>query len=66
LSYREKPKGSGYARASKKLQRFHARRSLNAQKIDEGLKAPRAKTAEQWLSHPNRYDIPNVDTPKKK
>jgi hypothetical protein len=33
---------------------------------DDGLKAPRARTAEQWLAHPNRFDIPNVDTPKRK
>ena len=49
----------------RRLQRFHARRSPLARHIDEGLKAPIAKTPEQWLAKPNRFDIPEVDAPKK-
>jgi hypothetical protein len=67
LSYREKrhPTHLGYARPTRRVRSFQAHRSLNAQRIDEGLKAPRARTTEQWLAHPNRFDIPDVDTPKK-
>jgi hypothetical protein len=49
-----------------RLRRFHAHRSKRARKIDESLRAPIAKTSEQWLANPNRFDIPNVDTPKRK
>ena len=48
----------------RRLQRIHARRSNRAKKIDESLRAPLAKSSEQWLKQPNRFDIPNVDTPK--
>jgi hypothetical protein len=61
LSYRGHVKGSYGIR---KLQRFHARRSNRAKRIDEGLRAPIAKTPEQWMQQPNRFDIPDVDTPK--
>lgn len=62
MSYRGHSKGSYGIR---KLQRFHARRSNKAKRIDEGLRAPIAKTPEQWMQQPNQFDIPNVDTPKK-
>ena len=62
MSYRGNCKGSY---GIKRLQRVHARRSSRAKKIDEALKAPIAKTPEQWLAQPNRFDIPEVDTPKK-
>jgi hypothetical protein len=62
LSDREKRHNLGYARPTKRLQQFHARRSSLARHIDEGLRAPISRTAEQWLAHPNRFDIPNVDT----
>ena len=48
----------------RRLQHVHARRSSRAREIDESLKAPFAKTPQQWLAHPNRFDVPNVDTPK--
>lgn len=35
-----------------------------AKHIDERLKAPTAKSFEQWNAQPNRFDLPNVDTPK--
>lgn len=41
-------------------------RSLNAKLVDASLKAPIAKTEEQWMNAPNRYDLPDVDTPKVK
>jgi hypothetical protein len=49
-----------------KAKRIHARRSPMAKHIDERLKAPTAKSFEQWNAHPNRFDLPNVDTPTKK
>ena len=64
MSYRGRG-GHGYG-SIRKAQRVHARRSPRAKHIDEGLKAPTAKTVEQWLAQPNRLDLPDVDTPKKK
>jgi len=61
LSYRGHSKGSYGIR---RLQRFHARRSNRAKQIDESLRAPIAKTPEQWMQQPNRFDTPDVDTPK--
>ena len=49
----------------RRLRRFHAHRSPRAKKIDESLRAPIAKTPEQWLKEPNRFDIPEVDSPKR-
>ena len=43
---------------------FKARRSSWAKHIDSKLKAPKAKDAEQWLTAPNRFDLPTVDTNK--
>lgn len=57
--------GFGYGQ-TRKAQRFHARRSNRTKRIDESLRAPIAKTAEQWLAQPNRFDLPDVDTPKDK
>jgi hypothetical protein len=37
-----------------------------AKQIDEKLRAPFARSITQWLNQPNRYDIPTIDTPKKK
>ena len=61
MSYRGHAKGSYGIR---RLQRFHARRSNRAKRIDEGLRAPLAKSPEQWMQQPNRLDLPDVDTPK--
>jgi hypothetical protein len=57
--------GHGYGNNIRKARRIHARRSLMAKHIDERLKAPLAKSFEQWQAQPNRFDLPNVDTPKK-
>jgi hypothetical protein len=62
LSYRVHSKGSYGLR---KVQRVHNLRSNRAKRIDESLRAPIAKSAEQWLAQPNRFDFPDVDTPQK-
>ncbi len=61
--YAERRRNSGFG--VRRLQRIHAQRSSRARRIDEALRAPLAKNPEQWLQKPNRYDIPEVDTPKK-
>lgn len=62
MSYRGRRKGSygkiGHAK------RVQARRSDHAKAIDRKLKAPKARSVDQWLSAPNRYDLPNIDTNK--
>lgn len=65
MSYRGSPKGS-YGSQIRRAKRVQAKRSDWAKHIDERLKAPKAKNVEQWLSAPNRYDLPNVDTNKPK
>jgi hypothetical protein len=66
LSYSGK-RGSSYGSQIRRARRVQARRSDHAKAIDERLKASRAKSVEQWLSAPNRYDLPTVDEnrPKK-
>lgn len=61
MSYRGRQKVSYGIR---RLQRIHARRSSRARKVDESLKAPLAKSPEQWLAQPNRFDVLGVDTLK--
>jgi len=63
LSYRGKSKGK-YGLT--KIRKVHAQRSNKAKRIDESLRAPIAKTPEQWLAQPNRFDFPDVDTPTDK
>ena len=48
----------------RRLQRVHAHRTSRTKRIDESLRAPLAKDSEEWLAQPNRFDVPNVDTPK--
>jgi hypothetical protein len=64
LSYREH-RTHGFYGGVRKAQRIHARRSNRAKRVDEALRAPIAKSPEQWLAQPNRFDFPDVDTPKK-
>ena len=54
MSYRGSRKGC-YGNF-RKAQRFHAKRSKRAKLIDEGLRAPLAKSTEQWMAQPNRFD----------
>ena len=61
MSYNAKG-GSGYG--IRRAKRVQAKRSGWAKHIDRSLKAPKAKDADQWLSAPNRFDLPNVDTNK--
>ena len=63
MDYRGRSKGC-YGNM-RRLRQFHARRSNRAKRIDESLRAPLAKSAEQWLEEPNRFDIPDVDAPEK-
>jgi hypothetical protein len=67
LSYRGSSKGS-YGSQIRYAKKVQSCRSSHAKAIDEKLKAPKAKDVDQWLSAPNRFDLPNVDTnkPKKK
>ena len=44
----------------RRAKRFHARLSTMAKHIDEGLRAPLAKSTEQWLAQPNRFDKTRV------
>lgn len=64
MGYKCQRSGFGYG-TIRRAQKFHARRSNRAKLIDEGLRAPIAKNPEQWMQQPNRFDIPDVDTPKK-
>jgi len=66
LSYREHRQGHGYGGTIRKAKRVQARRSSWAKHIDESLKAPKARSVDEWLSAPNRFDLPNVDTNKPK
>lgn len=45
------------------LQRIHMQRSLQAQIVDEGMKAQIADSVEEWIREPNRSDIVGVDYP---
>jgi hypothetical protein len=45
------------------LQRIHMQRSLQAQLVDEGMKAQIADSVEEWIREPNRRDIVGVDYP---
>jgi hypothetical protein len=56
--------GHGYGGNNRKAKRVQAKRSDWAKHIDSKLKAPKAKNVDQWLSAPNRFDLPNVDTNK--
>ena len=45
---------------------FKLNGAIGLNTIDSKLKAPKAKDVDQWLSAPNRFDLPNVDTNKPK
>jgi hypothetical protein len=66
LSYSEHRQGTGYGKNIRKAKRVQAKRSDWAKHIYSKLKAPKAKDVDQWLSAPNRFDLPNVDTNKPK
>ena len=62
MSYRGHREGC--YRNVRRLQRVHSHRGSRAKRIDESLRAPLAKRSEQWLAQPDRFDVPNVDSPK--
>lgn len=66
MSYTERRRGHGYGGTIRRAKVVQARRSSWAKHIDSKLKAPKAKDVDQWLSAPNRFDLPNVDTNKPK
>jgi hypothetical protein len=61
LSYGTNNRGGGYGNNIRKARRVQARRSDHAKEMDSVLKAPKAKNVDQWLSAPNRFDLPTVD-----
>jgi hypothetical protein len=66
LSYREHPQGHSYGGTIRRAKRVQAKRSDWARHIDSKLKEPKAKSVNEWLSAPNRFDLPNVATNKPK
>jgi len=59
--------GSGYnGRSRRSVYSVHAGRSARSKALDNAFKAPLAKSDEQWMNAPNRFDWPNIDTPKPK
>jgi hypothetical protein len=56
--------GLGHSGNIRKAKQVQDRRSDWAKHIDSKLKVPKAKNVNQWLSAPNRFDLPNVDTNK--
>jgi hypothetical protein len=60
-SYRQRPRSIYGPWTPRGIQ---ANRSQHAKSIDNALSAPIAKTTEQWMAHPNRYDLSGVDIPK--
>jgi hypothetical protein len=66
LSYREHRQGHGYGGSIRRDKRVQVKRSSWAKHIDSSLKAPKARSVDQWLSAPNRFDLPNIDTNKPK
>jgi hypothetical protein len=60
LSYRSRSKGS-YGSQIRRARNVQAKRSSWAKHIDSKLKAPKARSVDEWLSAPNRFDLPNVD-----
>lgn len=61
MSYYKEPKRRLYGNQIAKARKVQARRSSWAKHVDERLKAPKAKNVKQWLSAPNRFDLPTVD-----
>src|SRR4030067_2807885 len=62
MSYRDGREG--FYGNTRRLQRVHSHRTSQAKLIDESLRAPLAKNDEEWLAQSNRFDVPDVDTPK--
>ena len=65
MNYREHRTHGSYGTNIRTARKVQARRSDHAKAIDRSLKAPKAKNVDEWLSAPNRFDLPTVDTNKK-
>ena len=65
MNHRANSQGS-YGSQIRRAKRVQARRTPHAKAIDTSLQAPKAKSVEQWLSAPNRFDLPTVDENKPK
>jgi hypothetical protein len=65
LSYREHRTYGSYGANIRRAKHVQAKRSDWAKYIDSKLKAPKARSVDEWLSAPNRFDLPNVDSSKK-
>ena len=63
MSYRGSKKGN-YGSQIRYAKKVQSCRSSHARAIDQSLKAPTAMNVDVWLSAPNRFDLPNVDTNK--
>jgi len=46
------------------VKQAHAQRSVQARRTDEALRAPIAKTPQEWKHSPNRTDVKDVDYPR--
>lgn len=53
--------GHGYGNQKRSVRSVQASRSKRSQDMDVRLKAPIAKSDEQWLRDPPHYDLPDVD-----
>jgi hypothetical protein len=63
--YGSRKRGSSGNRFSgKSIADIQNSRSLRAKLQDASMKAPIAKSIEDWMAHPNRLDLPDVDMPK--
>lgn len=56
------PRSDELKKLKKKIKKKQAERSKRARSIDRLYNAPLARSAEQWLENPSRYDFPHVDT----
>lgn len=62
MGYKGRKHGSNYS-VNRSVRSVQAARSLKAQNMDTRLRAPLAKTAEQWKNNPNHFDLNGIDTP---
>jgi hypothetical protein len=56
--------GNNRRRGFKRLIGVQNSRSSRSIMMDNRLRAPLAKTEQQWVNDPSHYDWPNIDTPK--
>jgi hypothetical protein len=67
LSYKGNSKSNyGSQRHNRSIQSVQNARSSHARNLDSHFKAKLAKSPEQWMNYPSRFDLPEVDAPKPK